>query len=46
MPTGASIEDVRGDLGDEVTLYIDDGRLTAAPSTVISLVGDEPTQLR
>jgi tRNA A37 threonylcarbamoyladenosine synthetase subunit TsaC/SUA5/YrdC len=44
-PTGAAIEDVIGDLGEEVDLYVDGGRLEAPPSTVISLVG-EPEVLR
>jgi L-threonylcarbamoyladenylate synthase len=44
-PTGAAIEHVIGDLGEEVDLYVDGGRLEALPSTVISLVG-EPEVLR
>jgi L-threonylcarbamoyladenylate synthase len=44
-PTGAAIEEVIGDLGEEVDLYVDGGRLESPPSTVISLVG-EPEVLR
>jgi L-threonylcarbamoyladenylate synthase len=44
-PTGAAIEDVIGDLGEGVDLYVDGGRLESLPSTVISLVG-EPEVLR
>lgn len=43
--TAAAITDIAQDLGDGPDLYVDGGPLDAAPSTVISLVGD-PEVLR
>lgn len=43
--TGVTIADIRSDLGEGPDLYVDGGPLDAAPSTVISVVG-EPEVLR
>lgn len=40
-----SIQEVGHDLGDDVAVYVDGGRLNARASTVVSLVGD-PEMLR
>lgn len=43
--TGVTIDDIVADLRDEPDLYVDGGPLDAAPSTVVSMVG-EPEVLR
>jgi L-threonylcarbamoyladenylate synthase len=40
MATGSTVDQVMAEFGDGVDLYIDGGLLAAAPSKVISLVGD------
>jgi hypothetical protein len=38
--TGSTVDQIMAEFGDGVDLYIDGGLLAAAPSKVISLVGD------
>ena len=44
-PTGSSIDEVATALGESVSLYIDGGSLTGAPSKVVSFIG-EPNTIR